>query len=86
MICCRLLTFFSKLNFQKDLSGTLSECQTVWIQIRTDVYQDRRSVGPDMGPNCFQMLSSDETVAASKEMVNQSRADPDGDRVFGPAP
>ena len=29
--------FFSKLTFQKILSGTLSESQTVWIQIRTDI-------------------------------------------------
>ena len=29
-----LLTFF-KINFVKNLSGTLSECQMVWIQIRT---------------------------------------------------
>ena len=34
--CCRLLVF-SKLSFQKILSGTLSECQTVWIQIRNDI-------------------------------------------------
>ena len=37
--CCHLLTFskltFSKLTFfQIILSGTLSKCQTVWIQIR----------------------------------------------------
>ena len=31
-----LLTF-SKLAFPKILSGALSECQTVWIQIRTDI-------------------------------------------------
>ena len=29
--------FISKLIFSKILSGTLSECQTVWIQIRTNV-------------------------------------------------
>ena len=29
--------FFPILLFQKILSGTLSEYQTVWIQIRTDV-------------------------------------------------
>ena len=29
---CRLPTFFKKF-----FSGTLSECQTVWIQIRTDI-------------------------------------------------
>ena len=33
--CCRLLTFFQNLLFQKVLSGTLSQCQTVWIQIKT---------------------------------------------------
>ena len=27
--------FFQNLLFQKILSGTLSECQMVWIQIRT---------------------------------------------------
>ena len=37
--CCRLLPFL-KINFfkkKKKRSGTLSECQTVWIQIRSDV-------------------------------------------------
>ena len=35
-LCCCLLAFF-KINFlKKNISGTLSECQTVWIQIRTD--------------------------------------------------
>ena len=29
--------FFSKLLFHKNLSGTLSECQTVWTQIRIDI-------------------------------------------------
>ena len=29
--------FFQNQLFQKILSGTLSECQTVWIQIRTDI-------------------------------------------------
>ena len=28
---------FSKLTFQEILSGTLSVCQTVWSQIRTDI-------------------------------------------------
>ena len=35
--CCRLLTFFQNYLFQKKFSGTPLECQTVWIQIRTDV-------------------------------------------------
>ena len=34
---CQLLTFF-KFNFlKKKLSGTLSECQMIWTQIRTDI-------------------------------------------------
>ena len=31
---CRLLTFFSKLSFSQILSGIISECLMVWIQIR----------------------------------------------------
>ena len=43
-----LLTFF-KSNFSKKLFQEQStECQTVWIQVRTDV------VGPALGPNCLQ--------------------------------
>ena len=29
--------FVAKLTFSNIISGKLSECQTVWIQIRTDV-------------------------------------------------
>ena len=32
---CGLLFFFQNQLFQSILSGTLSECQMVWIQIRT---------------------------------------------------
>ena len=46
--------FLNKL-FRKIISGTLSECQMVWIQIRTG-----RSVGPDLGPNCLQRLSAED--------------------------
>ena len=31
--------------------------------------QDRRCVGPDLGPNCLQRLSADDILAASKERV-----------------
>ena len=41
--------FFQNKFFQKVLSGTLSECQTV----------DHHSIGPDLGPNCLQRLSAD---------------------------
>ena len=36
-IVCRLLTFFQNLLFQTILSGTLSACQMVWIQIRSNI-------------------------------------------------
>ena len=36
--------------FQKNSSGIQSECQTVWIQIRPDIF----FVRPDLGPNCLQ--------------------------------
>ena len=36
--CCHLLTFFHNQQLiQKSLSGTLSVCQTVWIQIRPNI-------------------------------------------------
>ena len=36
-LCCRLLIFFSKLTFSKKSLRTLSGCQMVWIQIRTNI-------------------------------------------------
>ena len=67
--CCRLLTFFSKKQlFEKFLSGTLSECQRVWIQIKTDVL----SV-PNLGPNCLLRLSADvKGRRYIKEKVNEN--------------
>ena len=37
MILLWSAVFFQNQPFQKILSGKLSECQTVWIQIRTDI-------------------------------------------------
>ena len=54
--CSGLLTFFRNQVFQIILSGTLSECQIVWIQIRTDIIQGQHSVGPDLNPNCFLLI------------------------------
>ena len=34
--CCCLLNFFQNWHFPKILSETLSECQMVWLQIRTE--------------------------------------------------
>ena len=40
--------FVQNQRIQKIISGTLSECQTV-----LDADQDRRFVGPDLGPKLF---------------------------------
>ena len=37
MLFCRLPIFFKIIFKKKNLSGILSECQTVWILIRPDV-------------------------------------------------
>ena len=50
--------FFQNYPFKNFLSGTLSECQTVLIEIRTDTMS--HSVGPDLGPNCLQRLLVDD--------------------------
>ena len=75
MLFCHLWTLFLKLPFsngkkkkkkkkktkKKKLSGILSECQTVWIQIRPNKKNQARCfVMPDLGPNCVQRLSADE--------------------------
>ena len=38
--CCHLMTFI-QINFQKILSESLSECQTIWIQVRSGLTQCR---------------------------------------------
>ena len=43
---------------KKILSGISVECQAAWIEIIP--------VGPDLGPNCLERLSADDT---SKERV-----------------
>ena len=47
-VCCRLLLFFSLKLTLKNLSGSNG----------LDPDQDRNSVGPDLGTNCFQRLST----------------------------
>ena len=44
--CCRLLTFFSKLAFPNNsFRNTIKDLESL------NPDQDRRSVGPDLGPN-----------------------------------
>ena len=52
--CYRLLTLFSKLTFSK-----ASFRKTTKMSNSLDPDQDRLSVGPDLGPNCFLRLSAD---------------------------
>ena len=56
---------FFKKNLQNILSGTLSECQTVWIQIRTDILSVLIWV-QTLCKGYQQMIN----VTASKERVN----------------
>ena len=46
--CCHLLTFFRIIFFQKILPKN-----TVRVSNSLDPDQDRRSFGPDLGPNCL---------------------------------
>ena len=61
--------FFFKINFfekffkkyhqsVKQLGSRSPECQTVWIQIRPDVF--------DLGSNCLQMLSAEDRDVKKK--------------------
>ena len=59
MIFCRLLIFFNIHFFEKFFqAGISSECQMVWLQIRSDMLSG--SV-PNLGPNCLHRLSADNT-------------------------
>ena len=55
MISCRLLIFSKSFFFQKILSGIPSESNSL------DPDQARHIVGPDLGPNCLQRLSADDS-------------------------
>ena len=54
--------FFQNHTFRKILPGIPSECQTVQIQIM----QARHVVGPDLGPNCLQELSADDSSSQNR--------------------
>ena len=63
MLLMSSANFFSKLTFQKILSGTLSVLNS------SDPDQDRHFVGPDLDPNCLQSLSAD-----NKSCLNQGKS------------
>ena len=64
--CFRLLTFFQKL-----ISGTLLKCQTVWIQIRTNIHKINVSCFVVV---CWLKYSLMDTIRVSNSL------DPDQDR------
>ena len=55
--CLSTADFFQNQLFRKFLTGTPSECHTVGVQNRPDVF----NVGPVLGPNGLPMQSSDDT-------------------------
>ena len=55
--------FFHYYLSQKIVSGTVSECQIVWIQIRTD------NVSPDPGSNSLQRLSADDNSPLARKKL-----------------
>ena len=56
MLLCCLLFFFSKSTFFLFIFRI-----TIRVSSSLDPDQARQNVGPDLGPNCFQRLSSDDT-------------------------
>ena len=57
MLFCRMLIFFLKpFCFRKIISELPSECQPYQFGDHA-----RRLVRPELGPNCLQRLSSDDT-------------------------
>ena len=48
-----------KIFFNKNLSGKLSDCQTIWIQICC----------PDLSPNCLPSYQQTAKVAANEKRV-----------------
>ena len=77
--------FFFKISFLKKTPiGTLTECQTVWIQIRTDIlsvliwvqtvcngYQQMTKVPPQQGKGecTTEMTVSDNTVISQTNFI-----------------
>ena len=56
MLFCRLLILFSQINFLDFFFRN-----TIRVSNILDTDQTRRSVGSDLGPNCLQMLSAEDT-------------------------
>ena len=63
---CRLLTFLKLSIYFHNVFFR----NTIRVSNGLDPDQDRRSVGPDLGPNCLQKLSADDkSPLARKELI-----------------
>ena len=61
--CCHLLTFVKIDFFKKKIRNSIRVSNSL------DQAKDRHTVGPDLGPNCLQMLSADnKSQIARKEL------------------
>ena len=60
--------FFSKVTISKN-----SFRNTIRVSNSLDPDQDRRSVGPDLGPNCVERSSADDKIAASRQEIERER-------------
>ena len=56
--------FFCHLLILKKSENSLRN--TIRVSNSLDPGQARRSVGPDLGPNCLQRLSADDTIVGDK--------------------
>ena len=65
MLVCRLQTYFSKLTFSKNYFRI-----TIRVSNSLDPDQAQHVVGPDLGPNCLQKLSADDTSRQRVKIVS----------------
>ena len=63
MLFCRLMIFFIWKNYFRNTISVSNSSISVSSSLNPD--QDRHSVGPDLGPNCLQRSSADDTSPTS---------------------
>ena len=66
MLICRLLIVFLHKILKKTLSGT----RTIGLSNSLGPEKTRRSVGPDLDPNCLQRSSAYDKIAAGWQSFN----------------
>ena len=64
--CCRVLTFFSKINFFEKIFQEHYQSIRVSNSLNTD--QDRHTVGLDLGSNCFVKVIMTKSQLVRKEL------------------